>query len=204
MRRGEALELPWSSIDWQNGRLTAYAEKTGAKRVVPIVPKLHDILLETFELAEARHEHICHAVSRSCLWRNFQVIRTRAKLERWDDAFQVMRRNCETDWAQTFPQYAVSDWISHDITVSATHYLMVTEELYAKPSKRESTSEAPQNETGVEPLKSDAAHNTLMESDLPSIRVTRFELATPSTPCWMGPPAEVAQTTLKSGSFAHF
>jgi len=43
-----------------------------------------------------------------------------------------MRRNCETDWAQRFPQYAVSEWIGHDITVSAIHYLAVTIELYEK------------------------------------------------------------------------
>jgi len=43
-----------------------------------------------------------------------------------------MKRNCETDWAQRFPRYAVSEWIGHDITVSAIHYLAVTVELYEK------------------------------------------------------------------------
>jgi hypothetical protein len=43
-----------------------------------------------------------------------------------------MRRNCETDWAQKFSQYAVSEWLGHDITVSAAHYLAVREELYRK------------------------------------------------------------------------
>ena len=28
LRRGEALKLPWSGVDWQNRRLTVYAEKT--------------------------------------------------------------------------------------------------------------------------------------------------------------------------------
>jgi len=36
LRRGEALELMWSDIDWQNHRLTVIAEKTGRRRVVPI------------------------------------------------------------------------------------------------------------------------------------------------------------------------
>ena len=48
----------------------------------------------------------------------------------------MMRRNCNTDLAQRFPQYAVSEWIGHDITVSAIHYLAVTEELYQKASAR--------------------------------------------------------------------
>jgi hypothetical protein len=46
-----------------------------------------------------------------------------------------MRRNCETDWAQRFPQYAVSEWIGHDILVSASHYLAVPSELYARASE---------------------------------------------------------------------
>jgi integrase len=135
LRRGEALTLPWSAIDWERRRLTVFAEKTerhgGNKRIVPIEPKLYDILLEVFQHVPEGHERMCD-VNPHCLWRNFQVIRKRAGLAKWDDAFQVMRRNCETDWAQRFPQYAVSEWIGHDITVSATHYLAVTEELYQR------------------------------------------------------------------------
>ena len=48
------------------------------------------------------------------------------------DAFGVMRRNCETDWARCFPQFAVSDWLGHSILVSAEHYLAVPQELYLK------------------------------------------------------------------------
>jgi len=43
-----------------------------------------------------------------------------------------MRRNCETDWAQRFPQYAVSEWLGHDIRISAERYLAVTGDLYEK------------------------------------------------------------------------
>ncbi len=137
LRRGEAVALTWSAIDWQHRRLTVYASKTekhgGNKRIVPIVPKLISILQEAFQQRPEEQDRVCD-VSVHCLWRNFTVIRKRAGLTDWDDAFQVMRRNCETDWAQRFPQYAVSEWLGHDITVSATHYLAVTEELYEKAS----------------------------------------------------------------------
>jgi len=43
-----------------------------------------------------------------------------------------MRRNCETDWAQKYPQYAVSTWLGRDIQVSARHHLQVPMELYKK------------------------------------------------------------------------
>ena len=137
LRRGEALTLPWSAVDWVNGRLTVFSQKTerhgGNKRIVPIEPTLLALLQNARRRASDSDERICN-ISQHCLWRNFIVIRRRAGLPEWDDAFQVMRRNCETDWAQRFPQYAVSEWIGHDITVSATYYLKVPEELYRKVS----------------------------------------------------------------------
>ena len=131
LRRGEALELTWSAIDWDGHKLTLIAEKTGRRRVVPVQPRLYGMLLEAFGSAEEGGQRIC-PISRYCLWRNFQAIRKRAGLAKWKDAFQVMRRNCETDWAQRYPQYAVSTWIGHDIAVSARHYLQVPQELYDK------------------------------------------------------------------------
>src|SRR5262245_39027585 len=44
LRRGEALSLRWSGVDWQNRRLTIFAEKTGLKRTVPLDPKLYALL----------------------------------------------------------------------------------------------------------------------------------------------------------------
>ena len=139
LRRGEALELTWSSINWEKHRLTIIAEKTGQQRVAPIEPKLYQLLLDAFDRAENGEERIC-AISRYCLWRNFQAIRRRAGLQQWKDAFKVMRRNCETDWAQRYPQYAVSAWIGHGIEVSAKHYLQVPEELYDRVA---ATKDAP-------------------------------------------------------------
>jgi integrase len=131
LRRGEAMKLPWSGVDLENRRLTVFAEKTSQRRTVPIVPRLLELLTEP---AEARNAVRVCEVNPHCVWRNFSVLRARAGLPRWDDAFQVMRRNCETDWAQSFPQYVVSEWLGHDITVSAEHYLSVPAELYLRAS----------------------------------------------------------------------
>ena len=131
LRRGEALALHWSAVDWDRRRLNVIASKTGRRRLVPIERRLHGMLLEAFAQAPEGQALVCD-VSAHCVWRNFTVIRRRAGLPAWKDALQVMRRNCETDWAQRLPQYAVSVWIGHDITVSAKHYLQVPEELYEK------------------------------------------------------------------------
>ena len=133
LRRGEALGLTWSDVDWQNHRLKIMAQKTGRQRIVPIQPKLYEMLLAAFEQAKEGEKRVC-PIFRHGLWRNLQVYRKRAGLEKWKDAFKVMRRNCETDWAQVYPQYVVSTWIGHGIEVSARHYLQVPEELYDKVS----------------------------------------------------------------------
>lgn len=131
-------------MDWDKQRLTVFAHKTerygGNKRIVPLDAKLHPVLQEA--LARRPDQLLVCDVNRHCLWRNFTVIRKRAGLPAWKDAFQVMRRNCETDWAQRFPQYAVSEWLGHDITVSAAHYLTVTAELYERAA---AAAEAPEN-----------------------------------------------------------
>ena len=135
LRRGEALGLLWSDINWEEHHLTVIAEKTGRRRVVPIGPKLYQLLLDAFDQTGEGEKRIC-PICRHGLWRNFQVYRKRAGLKKWKDAFKVMRRNCETDWAQEYPQYAVSAWIGHNIQVSARHYLQVPVELYRKVAAR--------------------------------------------------------------------
>ena len=154
LRRGEAFSLTWADIDWQNHRLKVIAEKTSRQRIVPLEPKLYELLLDAFAIAEEGQKRIC-PISKHDMWRDFQVIRSIAGLPRWKDAFKVMRRNCETDWAQRYPQYAVSAWIGHSIEVSAKHYLEVPEELYDKVAATNKTSTAtktatkPEDEIGV-------------------------------------------------------
>ena len=129
LRRGEALSLAWSDVDWDRRRLTVYAQKTGKRRVVPIEPELFQLILDAFAEAEECQVRIV-AISHNNLRRQFHRICKSAGLEPWEDCFQVLRRNRETDWAQTYPQYVVSYWMGHGIMVSDKHYLQVPEELY--------------------------------------------------------------------------
>jgi len=114
--------------------------------VVPIEPKLYKLLLDAFDNAEESEKRVC-PISEHGLWRNFQIIRRRAGLEKWKDAFKVMRRNRETDWAQRYPQYIVSAWIGHGIEVSARHYLQFPEELYEKVAATNSVETATKTAT---------------------------------------------------------
>ena len=64
-----------------------------------------------------------------------------------------MRRNCEIDWAQRYPQYAVSTWIGHGIEVSARHYLQIPEELYDKIAAIKDNQTATKSKDEIEVMK---------------------------------------------------
>ena len=56
-------------------------------------------------------------------------------MEPWARLWQTLRQSCEKEWAMAFPQYAVSKWIGHSITVSGRHYVNdVPDELFANAS----------------------------------------------------------------------
>ncbi len=133
LRVGEALALPWSSIDWENHRLKVFAKKTGDARTLPIVPELYAVLLEAHHAATAGESMVVSVgqVSRFSLRRRFHGICKAAGIQPWIDCFQVLRRNCETDWAMRgWPQAAVSEWIGHDMRVSGDFYVQNLEQLF--------------------------------------------------------------------------
>ena len=136
LRRGEALRLRWTDVDWIEHRLTVVPEdgRESTKqygRVVPIEHELHDILLETFDQAAEGQELVVNVdggnvdimARRRVRWAGFEV---------WLKPFHTLRKNRETDWAQQYPQYVVAEWMGHSIEVAAAHYLKVPEELYRK------------------------------------------------------------------------
>ncbi len=85
LRRGEALDASWDDVDWNHQRLAVIAKKTGKKRVVPIEPNLHDLLIEMWESAEPGETFIVprDMVSRSSVRTRFQSIIKAAGLEQW-------------------------------------------------------------------------------------------------------------------------
>jgi integrase len=132
LRQNEAYELTWCQIDWSLHRISVLASKTGKKRMVPIEPRLYELLLTAYEAAPDGIEQICYEVRKNNLRRTFYNICRRVEMEPWEKWCHTLRKNAETDWSQRFPQYIVSYWLGHSITVSEKHYLQVPEELYEK------------------------------------------------------------------------
>ncbi len=130
--------LTWADVDWERARLSVYAPKTERfeqhrRRTAPIVPSLMRFLQDAFDAAQDGQERVV-GLSRNNLRRNLRVILKRAGIEPWEDAFQTLRRSCETEWSQHLPQHAVGAWLGHSEKVSRKHYLQVTDEMFARAS----------------------------------------------------------------------
>jgi len=168
LRMGEALRVRWQDIDWDRQRLTVWnpEQRRSTKkrtRVVPICRELYELLSAAFEAANPGEELAVSLdmVNRGGCRGMFERIIARAGLTPWRQLFQTLRKNRETDWAQNYPQHAVSTWMGHDMQVSSEYYLQIPDELYQKVAQEgvsaletgniRETSPEPINEFDVSP-----------------------------------------------------
>lgn len=140
LRRGEALRLGWADVQWAGNRMIVNADQKvttkSRPRTVPIElakcpTGLTAILREAFEAAPDGAVLVCEGVNRTTVDLKVRQLLTASGVGIYAKPFHTLRKCCESSWAMRYPQHAVSEWLGHDITVSADHYLRVPEELYA-------------------------------------------------------------------------
>ena len=146
--------MTWERIDWAEHRITVLATKTKKKRIVPIEPRLYEILPAAYDNVEEGTDRVCQAVGRNNLRRTFHALCRRVGMEPWGKWCHTLRKNAETDLAQLFPQYVVIYWIEHSIEVSEKHYLQVPEDLYGKAACCTSKQEPPRRPSPKSKAKS--------------------------------------------------
>ncbi len=132
----ETHSLTWADVDWDQKRINVHSIKTERyagheRRLVPITPKLMKVLQDAFDAAPEGQEHVV-ALSRLNIRRTMRSIAERAGMEPWSHIFQTLRRSCDTEWKQTYPDYAVDRWLGHSREVSEKHYLMIPEEVWER------------------------------------------------------------------------
>jgi len=136
----ESHLLTWADVDFSRARLTVHSPKTERhegheQRVVPITPRLMTLLQARFDDCPEGEDRLITISGKGALIRPVRRIWARAGVEPWSRLWQTLRSSCEKEWAMTFPQYAVSKWIGHSITVSGRHYAnAVPDELLDKAS----------------------------------------------------------------------
>jgi hypothetical protein len=141
LRLEEALELPCRKVDLPKRRLTVisrdddseaggFTVKDKDARVVPIGPELYGLLRDALD-PDADLVIPQGAVVYSNVWRDFQVIATRAGVARYKKPIHSLRKSCITDWAAGFAAHVVKEWAGHaDIRTTLQYYLKVSESEY--------------------------------------------------------------------------
>lgn len=168
----ESHLLTWSDVDFENARLTVHSPKTEHhdghdQRIVPIMPKLMELLQDRFDEADEGQECLVTISGKGAVIRRVRSIWKRAGVEPWKRLWQTLRQSCEKEWAMTIPQYAVSKFIGHSITISGRHYANdVPRELFdrivnagdgdAEKAQRKAQQNTPEP-TGIERNRTTAA-----------------------------------------------
>lgn len=137
--------LVWGDVDWDRSRLRVRSPKTERYqghevRLVPIVPRLLELLHERFDAVPEGEEFLVKIKGAGGRRRKMVAIMEKAGVQAWADTWQTLRRSCEIQWAQVHPQFAVSKWIGHSIVVSGWHYAnAIPDELFARASAQQAT-----------------------------------------------------------------
>jgi hypothetical protein len=95
--------------------------------MVPIVPRLREILADAFDAAAPGEQIVVPMAARPTanLRTTAEKVIERAGVEPWPRLFQNLRASCETDWVQKYPAHVAAKWLGHSPTIAAQHYLQV-------------------------------------------------------------------------------
>jgi integrase len=147
LRLGEVLNLTWCDVDFErsqvrvvrktsSGERLAWTPKDKDMRVVPLPSQAVSVFadLQLTAAAEQEYVFVCgkgpakgDRLKRQNLWRNFQVIRTKAGLPKC--SFHDLRKSYCTNLAGAVPLHVVQELAGHaDIRTTRRHYLKVRDE----------------------------------------------------------------------------
>jgi hypothetical protein len=127
------LELRWSDIDWDKGRIPIRESKTKA-RVIPLFEETRPYLATAFEQAEDGAVYVIQRYRSKNANLRTQLLRilSKASVPSWPRLFHNLRASRETELANEFPIHVVCEWIGNSMDVARRHYLQVTEEHFQK------------------------------------------------------------------------
>lgn len=125
----EVLLVRWADVDWANLRLRVRSPKTErhngkSERITPLVPELHAVLLDAFELAVSGTEFVVSGYRDS----NGKPA---------DPADVDHRASRATELAAQYPAAVCTAWIGHTQAVAETHYHMVHDEDFDRATGKD-------------------------------------------------------------------
>ncbi len=133
----ETHRLTWFDVDLHAGRMMVHSPKTEHhhgrdKRIVPIQPRLAEALVPLPQPTDKASPVL--DLTQHNLHKRLARIIADSGVEPWADPFHCLRRSCQTEWVQEFPEYAVAAWIGNSTVIARRHYLKIPDELLRKAS----------------------------------------------------------------------
>lgn len=142
LRRGEAMRLAWSDVQWDRGRLVVAHDGPQTtkrrRREVRMEPQLESILLTAHEGA-AEGDTLVVAISPNNIERKVRAAISTAKVDPYPKPLHTLRKWRATTWRATYPEHVVDSWLGHSLAVARQHYASVPESSYDR-----SATNAPQ------------------------------------------------------------
>jgi integrase len=135
----EIISLTWQHVDFETHRITVPKDTKTGLRVVPMVPMVYEHMLN---LAEAAGESpwVFPTARRSAgttyrRWLESAILL--AGLKQWPKLWHNLRASCRTDLEEQFASHVCDAWLGHSTRVAKDHYLMVTEDHWARATSQE-------------------------------------------------------------------
>jgi hypothetical protein len=124
--------LTFNCVDWNQSEITFWSPKLDKWRTTPASPLVMAILREARELAADDSAPILQVVENN-RDREFKRQLKLLDIKPWPKLFQSLRASCEIQWLmEGHPEFAVTQWLGHSVTVSRKHYAnVVPREDYA-------------------------------------------------------------------------
>jgi integrase len=120
----EVLDLRWTDIDWDAGRIRIGANKT-ALRFCPMFEEIRVALEESFHSPHADETYcvVRYRQNNENLRTTFQKIVERAGLVPWTRLFHNLRATRRTELQEKFPDHVINKWLGQSSKVAEKHYL---------------------------------------------------------------------------------
>jgi integrase len=143
-RRDEILNLTWSDIDFEKGRLRVVRKRASVDkvewtpkdkdmRIIPLSTEVLAVLAELHNAAEEGQVYVFVSskgpargsrLKKNNIWRDFKAIRVKAGLPRF--SLHDMRKSYCTNMAEVLPMHVVQELAGHsDIRTTRQYYLRV-------------------------------------------------------------------------------
>ncbi|WP_289009845.1 tyrosine-type recombinase/integrase [uncultured Thermomonospora sp.] len=144
LRRGEALALQWTDIDWVARFIRVPNPNPSGKettkkhlRDVPMEPDLYAVLKECQDQAPGPERadydpRVCPIDKVVGIERDAKAIIAAAGVGVYAKPFHTLRKNLESEWLSKYPVMDVCCWLGHSPVVAARHYQKPTAETIAK------------------------------------------------------------------------